>query len=392
MNTPGLPVAPEVTVVIPCLNEAATIAGCVHEALAALQGANIAGDVLVADNGSSDGSPELALRAGARVVHAERRGYGAALMAGIEAAEGRYIVMGDADGSYDFGAAPSLVAALRDGHELAQGCRLPHGGGRIQPGAMPWSHRWIGNPGLTALARLMFGTPVHDVYCGLRGFTRDLYHRLNLRCTGMEFATEMIIKAALHRTPTAEVPITLRRDGRGGRPPHLRTVRDGWRTLRLFLLFSPRWVHVIPGTLLWLFGIILGALALGGASLGPAKLGAHSLLVGAMAILVGQQALWMGLFARTFAAQEGIVPARGGLERFHRGFSLEKSLLLGLVLMLLGLALIAAVFVAWRQTGYGPLDYPETLRWVVPGTLLVALGGQTMIGGFALGLLTLERK
>ncbi len=383
---------PEVSVVIPCLNEAATIAGCVREALKALRGAHIDGEVIVADNGSSDNSPELATAAGARVIHANQRGYGAALMAGIDAACGRYIVMGDADGSYDFGATPALITALRDGHELAQGCRLPGGGGEITSGAMPWSHRWIGNPGLTALARLMFGTPVHDVYCGLRAFTRDLYLRLNLRCTGMEFATEMIIKAALHRTATTEVPITLRRDGRGGRPPHLRTIRDGWRTLRLFLLFSPRWVHDIPGATLWLLGVGIGILALTGASVGPAHLGPHSLLVGAMAILVGQQALWMGLFTRTFAAQEGIVPANDVLDRFHRGFSLEKTLLLGAFLAVIGLALITGVFIAWREVGYGPLDYSQTLRQVVPGTLLVALGGQTVIGGFALGLLTLERK
>jgi len=382
----------EVTVVMPCLNEAKTVAACVREALQSLQAGGLIGEVVVADNGSMDGSQKLATDAGARVVQANRRGYGAALMAGIEAARGRYIVMGDADGSYNFGDVPRFVAALRGGSVLAQGCRLPAGGGSVDAGAMPWSHRWIGNPGLTWLARQMFNTPVHDVYCGLRGFRRELYDRLALKCTGMEFATEMIIKSALHRVATSEVSTTLRRDGRGGRAPHLRTFRDGWRTLRLFLLFSPQWVHLIPGLSLFIFGLVVGVMAWMGARIGSATLGPHSLLVASAALLVGQQSLWVGLFARSFAVIEGIAPFNERLARIQRGFSLERSLFVGLGLVIAGLGSVAVVFMQWQNNEYGPLDYPTTLRWVIPGITVIALGFQTVSGGFALNLLTLERK
>ena len=368
------------------------MAMCVKEALEAFRSGDLQGEVVVADNGSTDKSRSLALAAGARVISVESRGYGAALMAGIEAAGGRFVVMGDADGSYDFGETAKFVELLRDGAELVQGCRLPAAGGKIDDGAMPWLHRYLGNPGLTWLARRMFRTPVNDVYCGLRGFTKARYVALGLRCTGMEFATEMIIKAALHEVPTAEVPITLRKDGRGGRAPHLRTFSDGWRTLRLFLLFSPRWVHVIPGMLLTGFGLVLGVLALVGAKIGPATLGPHSLLVASAALLVGKQALWMGVFARTFATIEGIAPASPGLVVFRRYFTLERVILLALLSMAAGAGLIAAVFFQWRGQGYGALDYARTLLWVVPGISLVALGGQALIGSFALSLLTLERK
>src|SRR5688572_24847300 len=228
--------AVEVTIVIPCLNEAASVGGCVEEAVSALSASAIIGEVIVADNGSSDRSREISLAAGARVIEVKQRGYGNALMAGINAARGKFIVMGDADGSYDFGETPRIVESLRTGFDLVQGCRLRSGGGVVIPGAMPTLHRWIGNPMLTWLARRMFATRLNDIYCGLRGFTREFYERANLRCTGMEFATEMIIKAAQLRVRTTEVPITLRPDRRIGSTSHLRTFRDGWRTLRLFLL------------------------------------------------------------------------------------------------------------------------------------------------------------
>ena len=238
------PEAIEVTVVIPCLNEEKTVGLCVATAVRALRESGLAGEVIVADNGSRDASRTRAAEAGARIVPVARRGYGSALMAGIAEARGRFVIMGDADASYDFGEIPRLVARLREGCDLVQGCRLPRGGGTIAPGAMPWSHRWIGNPALSLLARLFFRTHLSDIYCGLRGFTREFYLRMEQRCTGMEFATEMIIKAALHRARTTEVPITLHRDGREGTGSHLRTFHDGWRTLRLFLLYSPRWLHL----------------------------------------------------------------------------------------------------------------------------------------------------
>src|SRR5439155_4592494 len=240
----------EVSIVIPCLNEADTLAICIRKAIAAMERHRIAGEVIVADNGSTDGSVEIARREGARVVSVTTRGYGAALMGGIDAAAGRFIVMGDADDSYDFSDIPRFVEKLRQGYELVQGCRLESGGGRVLPGAMPFLHRWFGNPLFSFLARRWFHAPIHDVYCGLRGFTRELYERLQQRCTGMEFATEMIIKASLQGARILDVPVTLHPDGRRAHAPHLRTFRDGWRTLRFFLLFSPRWLFLVPGSVL----------------------------------------------------------------------------------------------------------------------------------------------
>jgi glycosyltransferase involved in cell wall biosynthesis len=242
--------APELSVVIPCLNEHETIGICVEKAVRAMREAGIDGEVILADNGSTDGSIDIATRAGARHVAVPAKGYGNALMGGISAARGRFVIMGDADDSYDFLEIPKFVQKLRAGSELVQGCRLPSGGGSIAPGAMPKLHRWWGNPMFSWLARRWFGAPIHDVYCGLRGFTKDLYGRLDQRCTGMEFATEMIIKASLSGAAISEVPITLHVDGRKTRAPHLKTFRDGWRTLRFFLMCSPRWLFLMPGMLL----------------------------------------------------------------------------------------------------------------------------------------------
>ena len=246
----------EFSIVIPCLNEAETLAICVTKALRAMTENKISGEVIVADNGSTDGCQEIATKLGARVVNVTAKGYGSALMGGIAAAKGKYILMGDADDSYDFLDAPKFLAKLREGFDLVQGCRLPSGGGTVAPGAMPWSHRWIGNPGFSLMARWMFHAPIHDAYCGLRAFTKEFYNRLDQRCTGMEFATEMILKSGLSRVKTAEVPITLHKDGRITQRPHLRTIRDGWRTLRLYLLFSPRWLFGLPGLALIALGLL----------------------------------------------------------------------------------------------------------------------------------------
>ena len=281
----------EVSVVMPCLNEHETVGTCVRKAVRALAQAGIRGEVLVADNGSDDGSIEIAQSEGARVVPVPFKGYGNALMGGISAARGRYIVMGDADDSYDFLELPKFVAELRQGHDIVQGCRLPWGGGTIQPGAMPWSHRYVGNPLFSRMARVMFGAPIHDVYCGMRGFTRALFDRLELRCTGMEFATEMIVKASLFGERIREVPITLWPDGRRTRRPHLRTFRDGWRTLRFFLIFCPRWLFWYPGWLLMALGILGYGIALPGLTLRGVSFGAHTLMVASMAVQLGFQAV-----------------------------------------------------------------------------------------------------
>ncbi|MFM2295737.1 MAG: hypothetical protein RLZZ350_2150, partial [Verrucomicrobiota bacterium] len=345
------------SIVMPCLNEAETLETCVRKALRALTENNIVGEVIVADNGSTDGCQEIATRLGARVVPVAAKGYGHALMGGIAAARGQFILMGDADDSYDFLEAPKFLARLREGYEFVQGCRLPSGGGTIAPGAMPWSHRWIGNPGFSLMARWMFRAPIHDAYCGLRAFTKDFYQRMDLRCTGMEFATEMILKSGLNRVKTAEVPITLHRDGRVLQRPHLRTLRDGWRTLRLYLLFGPRWLFSLPGLLLIALGLLGYALALPGMTLGHARFDAHTLLFASCALLMGYQSVLFGIFAKTFAVNEGLLPNDSSLTRFYAVMNLERGLLVGALGLLAGLALLSGAVVQWWAVNFGPLEY-----------------------------------
>ncbi len=378
----------ELSVVIPCLNERETIGTCVAKAVRAMREAGIDGEVIVADNGSTDGSQRIATERGARVVAVSRPGYGSALRGGIEAACGRYIIMGDADDSYDFLQIGKFVERLREGNDLVMGCRLPGGGGRIRRGAMPFLHRWVGNPMFTRLARWMFRSPVNDVYCGLRGFTREFYDRLNLRCTGMEFATEMVIKSGMLSDRIAEVPIVLHPDGRS-RKPHLRTFSDGWRTLRFFLLFSPRWTLLAPGLVLTVLGLIGFGLAWAGATIGPATLGAHSLIVSMLAILIGYQSIAFAVSAKVFAIREHLLPEVPALTWLFRWFRLERGLVVAALLMLAGLALVAVAVRQWVVADFGPLDYAQTMRWVVPGVTLIALGFQTMLASLLLSMLRL---
>ena len=382
----------EVSVIIPCLNEAGTVAASVRQAISALSEAKLDGEVIVADNGSTDGSRELAAGAGARVVPVSSRGYGHALMGGIAAARANYIIMGDGDGSYDFGEVPNFVAALREGYDLVQGCRFPSGGGRIEAGAMRFMHRRIGNPLLTRLARLMFGTRLNDIYCGLRGFNRGFIERAELRCTGMEFATEMIIRAAQLNARVTEIPIVLSRDGREGRPSHLRTFRDGWRTLRLFLLNSPSYLFLAPGMILIGLGVLGSVLALQGAPIGPATLGVHTLLVSSLLILVGAQSTFMAIFAFTFALVEKLRPGNTFILKFYRYFNLEIALAVAGIVGIVGTALIATAFLDWRAGGYGPLDYSHSLRIVIPGFTLMALAALAIISSFMVSILGLDRK
>jgi glycosyltransferase involved in cell wall biosynthesis len=383
---------PEVTIVMPCLNEADTLATCIDKAHRAFRETGIHGEVVIADNGSTDGSPDLARAHGARVVLVAARGYGNALMGGIDIARGRYVIMGDADDSYDFLETPKFVDALRRGHALVQGCRLPGGGGTVLPGAMPQLHRWFGNPMLSLLARWWFHTPVHDINCGMRGFRLDAYRHLDLRCTGMEFATEMIIKARLHGYDIAEVPISLHPDGRKAHPPHLRTFRDGWRTLRLYLLFTPRWLFLVPGVLLIVLGLVGYAIALPGVRIGRATFDVHTLLFASLALLAGQQAISFALFAKTFAIGEGLLPLDRRTERFFRIATLERGLLLGGVAMAIGFVLLMAVAVEWWRVDFGPLDYSRTMRLAIPGATLSALGLHTVLGSFFGSILGLRRQ
>jgi glycosyltransferase involved in cell wall biosynthesis len=384
--------APEVSVVMPCLNEADTLGSCVEKAQRAMREAGIDGEVIVADNGSTDGSREIADALGARVVPVAARGYGNALMGGIESARGRYVIMGDADDSYDFGEIPKFVAKLREGADLVQGCRLPSGGGTVMPNAMPPLHRWFGNPMLSLIAKWWFRTPVHDVYCGMRGFTVEAYRRFALQCTGMEFATEMIVKASLHRQRIAEVPITLHPDGRKVHPPHLRTFRDGWRTLRLFLLFTPRWLFLVPGLALIVSGIFGYVVALPGMTIGRATFDVHTLLFASLALIAGQQSLAFALFTKSFAIAEGLLPMDPRAARFFALATLERGLLIGGASIVLGVGLLAVVAVGWWQSGFGPLDYPRTLRLAIPGATLSALGLHTMFASFFVSILGLRRR
>lgn len=377
---------------MPCLNEADTLAVCIEKAQRALQAHAITGEVIVADNGSTDGSVEIAERLGARVVPVVEKGYGSALMGGIAAARGRYILMGDADDSYDFGELPKFVERLRGGAELVQGCRLPSGGGQVLPGAMPFLHRWLGNPLFSALARLWFRAPIHDVYCGLRGFTRTLYERLDQRCTGMEFATEMIIKASLSGARISEVPITLHPDGRWSHRPHLRTFRDGWRTLRFFLMCSPRWLFLIPGALLVNVGLLGYAVAMPRLTIRGVTFDAHTLLFASLAIIVGFQAAGFAVLTKTFAVSEGLLPPDPRLQRLNEVLTLERALLLGGIAVICGLGLLVAAVAQWRAVGFKQLDYAATMRLVIPGVTLVTIGVQGVLSSFFNGILGLRRR
>jgi glycosyltransferase involved in cell wall biosynthesis len=381
----------ELSVVIPCLNEAETIGACVATARRALSANNICGEVIVADNGSFDGSADIALKAGACLVNVSAPGYGNALMAGIEAARGEFIIMGDADGSYDFNAIPDFLNKLREGFDLVQGCRLPTGGGTIIPGAMPFLHRHVGNPLFSFLARRWFSSSMHDVYCGLRGFTKSHFRRLEQRCTGMEFATEMIIKSCMFGAEVAEVPVVLHPDGRS-RAPHLRTFRDGWRTLRFFLVCSPRRLFLIPGYLLIAFGLIAYGLALPGIRVGGVIFDAHTLLFGTVALLCGYQAIFFGIFAKALGAREGILPEDKRVRRLLDTTALEVGLATGALALAIGVVLLLGALNQWRVAHFGALQYAHTMRWVVPGTALTALGFQTILSAFLLSILRLRRE
>ncbi len=317
----------ELTIVMPCLNEAETLAKCINKAARFLEASGVKGEIVIGDNGSTDGSIEIAERNGARVVDVPIRGYGAAVYHAALAAKGRYVIMGDADDSYDFSALAPLVAKLREGYDVVMGNRFLGG---IRPGAMPWKNRYIGNPILSSIGRLFFRCPARDFHCGLRGFSAEAFRRMDLRTTGMEFASEMVIRATLLGMRITEVPTTLDPDGRS-RPPHLRPWRDGWRHLRFMLLFSPRWLFLIPGLVLMLIGTICtAAFRTGNVSIGIFHLGVHTMVYAAMTVLVGYQAVIFSVFTKTFAIGEGLLPEDPALNRLFRYVTLESGLIVGL--------------------------------------------------------------
>lgn len=380
---------------MPCLNEAETLARCIESAKSGIQRAGVRGEIIVADNGSTDGSQAIAEKSGARLVSVKEKGYGSALRGGIRAAAGKWIIVGDADDSYDFSEADRFVQKFQEGFELVMGCRLPAGGGTIVPGAMPWKNRWIGNPTLSFIGRLFFRCPAHDFHSGLRGFTRAAFEKMDLQTTGMEFASEMVIVSTLKQLKITEVPVTLRPDGRS-RPPHLKPWRDGWRHLRFMLLFSPRWLFLVPGIFLSVLGIAsASALSLTNIRVGGVAFDVGTLAVACMAAVIGFQLVAFAFFTKVFAIAEGLLPDDPEFSRAFKFFTLEKGIVLGLLVLLGGALLLARALWIWRVAHYGDLQPAENLRRLIPAVTLIVLGVQAIFSSFfmsVLGLKTVSRR
>ncbi|HEX9652482.1 MAG TPA: glycosyltransferase family 2 protein [bacterium] len=382
----------EVSVVIPCLNEEETLGACIRKALDSFRRLNVQGEVVVSDNGSKDRSVEIAAAEGARVVHQSLKGYGNALRAGIESAHGKYVIMGDADDSYDFGDLSKFIENLRSGFDLVMGCRLPAGGGKIMPGAMPWKHRWIGNPVLSRIGRLFFHSRITDFHCGLRGFKKDAFKKMQLNTTGMEFASEMVIKSTLLDLKIAEVPVTLHKDGRH-KPPHLRSWRDGWRHLRFMLLYSPKWLFYYPGLALLVFGLlVMGLILPGPLTIGAINFDTNTMMIGALAIILGVQILSFAVSSRIFAHKEGFLPEDPRLTRLLERFNLEVGLVVGLILSVIGFGAIVYTLLFWQKVHFGNLPRDEVLRIIIPGITAIVTGVQIIFSSFFISFLNLERR
>lgn len=379
----------ELSVLMPCLNESASLAICVHQALEAMRANGIRGEVLIADNGSTDGSQRIAAEHGARVVPIETRGYGSALRGGIAAARGKYILMGDADASYDFTQLPLFLNKLREGFDLVMGNRFKGG---ILPGAMPPLHRYLGNPVLTAIGKLFFKSPIGDFHCGLRAFRKDAIEQLQLRTLGMEFASEMVVKASIFGLRIAEIPTTLAPDRRD-RAPHLRTWRDGWRHLRFLLLYSPRWLFLYPGITLFLLGTAVGLSLLSGPRhIGSVTFDVHTLLFAAMTVLIGFQSVLFATLSKVFAISEGLLPKDPRFDRLFTLINLEVGLIVGFLLILAGTAAWAWGLEFWRAQHFGALNPERTLRIAIPGVLLFTLGFQIVLSSFFLSVMGMSRR
>jgi len=385
--TPERP--PKLSILMPCLNEAETLAKCIEKAKRFLSESGIAGEIIVADNGSTDGSIELAQKAGVEVAHIAEKGYGSALLGGIEAARGKYVIMGDADDSYDFSDLGGFVAALDSGYDLVMGNRFKGG---IKPGAMPFLHRYLGNPVLSWLGGLFFKNKVGDFNCGLRGFRRDAILFLDLQTTGMEFASEMVVKASLRGLRITEVPAILYPDGRS-RPPHLRTWSDGWRHLRFLLIFSPRWLFFYPGLALTALGILISAFLLPGPrAIGNVTLDINTLMYASLLTIVGVQAVLFSLFTYVFGVNAGLLPRDHLTERFVRRIGLEKGILFSLGMILLGFASSVGALFYWSQNQFGEIDPTLSMRLVIPGAVLFTLGFQALFASFFLSILNTKLK
>jgi glycosyltransferase involved in cell wall biosynthesis len=388
---PSSPV--ELTVVMPCLNEEETLAVCIDKAKLGFERAGVQGEVLIADNGSTDRSAAIAEEHGARVVPVSEKGYGAALRGGITAAAAPYVIMGDADDSYDFSESGKFLAKLREGYDLVMGCRLPSGGGTIMPGAMPWKNRWLGNPVLSFLGRLFFQTPVRDFHCGLRAFSRAAYERMQLKTTGMEFASEMVMSASNLRLRITEVPITLHKDGRS-RPPHLRPWRDGWRHLRFMLIYSPRWLFLVPGLVLASVGGIAGLiLFFRGSASGTGDL--NALVASCAATVAGVQLVAFAFFTKVFGLGEGLLPEDSRFTRVFRLFTLERGAVFGVLLLLGGVAVLLHCLCVHGFMSYSGQLLVQSVREMLAGVTLLVLGLEVVFSSFfmsVLGLKTVTRK
>ncbi|WP_106211066.1 glycosyltransferase family 2 protein [Glaciihabitans tibetensis] len=380
----------ELTILMPCLNEAETLATCITKALGYLERSGIAGEVLIADNGSTDGSQRIATDLGARVVDVAEKGYGSALIGGIDSALGEYVIMGDADDSYDFSELDGFVERLRAGDDLVMGNRFLGG---IEPGAMPPLHKYLGNPVLSTIGRFLFHSPIKDFHCGLRGFNRRIIQELHLQTTGMEFASEMVVKSTLGGRRVSEVPTTLKKDGRS-RPPHLRSWRDGWRHLRFLLIFSPRWLFLIPGASAFFLGLVgTLALAFGPVTIGGAGFSELSQLYLAALTVVGYQAVLFAILTKIYAQHEGFrIPRSRNFDRLEKRISLESAALVGIGMFLVGVLIAGTQLVEWASIGFGALDASAAFRAATPAALMMMLGAQTVMGGMFLGVLKVGLK
>lgn len=379
----------ELSIVMPCLNEAETIVQCIQKAQWWLSQRNVVGEIIVADNGSTDGSQRLAAECGACVVPVAERGYGSALLSGIAAARGLYIIIGDADDSYDFSDLDPFLEQLRAGYDLVMGNRFAGG---IAHGAMPPLHRYLGNPVLTGIGQLFFRSTVRDFHCGLRGFRKEAVVKLNLRTTGMEFASEMVVKSTLHGQRITEVPTTLSPDGRS-RPPHLRSWRDGWRHLRFLLLYSPRWLFLYPGIALIALGITLCLWLLPRPqTISGVTFDVHTLLYTAAAIIIGFQGVLFALFTKTFAVSEGFLPRDTRVEKLFKKFNLEYGIGLGAAMVIAGLSSSLYAVSEWGAQSFGGLDATVTLRLIIPAVTLLIIGCEVVLSSFFLSILTMHRK
>ena len=379
----------ELTIVMPCLNEAETLKICIDKAMKYLSDNNISGEVVIGDNGSTDGSQDIARGCGARVVDIPRKGYGSALMGAIQAANGKYVIMGDSDDSYDFSNLNAYLEKLRGGYDLVMGNRFKGG---IAKGAMPFLHYYLGNPVLSFIGKLFFGGGVNDFHCGLRGFRQDIVTVLNLQTTGMEFASEMVVKAQINKLKIIEVPTTLSVDGRT-RPPHFRTWRDGWRHLRFLLLYSPKWLFLIPGLTLMIIGLILFVLI----QQGPVQLmnihfDTNTLLYAGAFVVIGFQAVNFAVFTRIYAIQQGFLPKNSTLDKIYNFLTLEAGLIVGVLITLAGLGGSIYSLYLWDQQDFGQLNYSSILRVVIPSVFAIMMGLQTIFSSFFLSFLGLNQK